>query len=78
MDLGLLCMFYALYYGVMARDFAEICTEKMAANIGYYKSEGIPERHLEQDICAGIIGISCKGFYLFFFSSLCQQTVSIS
>ena len=54
MDLGLLCMFYALYYGVMARDFAEICTEKMAANIGYYKSEGIPERHLETDICAGM------------------------
>ena len=53
MDLGLLCMFYALYYGVMARDFAEICTEKMASNIGYYKSEGIPERHLETDICAG-------------------------
>ena len=34
MDTGLMCMFYALYYGVMARDFAEICTEKMAANIG--------------------------------------------
>jgi hypothetical protein len=37
-----------------ARDFAEICTEKMAANIGYYKQEGIPERHLETDICAGL------------------------
>ena len=48
MDTGLLAMFYALYYGVMARDFAEICTEKMAANIGYYKEEGMPERHLEQ------------------------------
>ncbi len=34
MDAGLMCMFYALYYGVMARDFAEICSEKMAANIG--------------------------------------------
>ena len=53
MDLGLMCMFYALYYGVVSIDFAEICTEKMAANIGYYKSEGIPERHLERDICAG-------------------------
>jgi len=52
MDTGLLCMFYALYYGVVARDFAEICTEKMAANIGYYKQEGIPERHLETDTCA--------------------------
>lgn len=71
MDTGLICMFYALYYGVVARwpltalanlatnltnpcrDFAEICTDKMAANIGYYKQEGIPERHLETDICAG-------------------------
>merc|ERR1719370_71149 len=52
MDTGLVCMFYALYYGVVARDFAEICTEKMAANIGYYKQEGIPERHLETDTCA--------------------------
>jgi len=52
MDVGLMCMFYALYYGVMSRDLAEICTEKMAASIGYYKSEGMPERHLEHDICA--------------------------
>jgi len=52
MDTGLLAMFYALYYGVMARDFAEICTEKMAANIGYHKEEGMPERHLEHDTCA--------------------------
>ena len=51
--LGLDCVFYSLYYGIISRDFAEICTEKMAANIGYYKSEGIPERHLEKDICAG-------------------------
>ena len=27
-------MFYALYYGVMARDIAEICTEKMVSQIG--------------------------------------------
>ena len=31
MDVGILLMFYALYYGVMARDFAEICAEKMAS-----------------------------------------------
>merc|ERR1719245_1604908 len=43
---------YALYFGILSRDLGEICTEKMATNIGYYKSEGIPERHLEKDICA--------------------------
>ena len=34
MDVGLLMMFYALYYGVMSRDVAEICTEKMVSRIG--------------------------------------------
>ncbi len=34
MDVGLLLLFYALYYGVMARDFAEICAEKMASSLG--------------------------------------------
>jgi len=52
MDNGILMMFYALYYGVMARDFAEICTEKMVSRIGYYQPEGIPARHLESDMCA--------------------------
>ena len=47
-------MFYSLYYGVMSRDLAEICFEKMAASIGYYKCDkGIPDKHLEKDVCAG-------------------------
>jgi len=63
MDLGLMCIYYALYYGVVSIDFAEICTDKMAANIGYYKSEGIPERHLEKDICAvcGLVSVGQEG-----------------
>ncbi len=40
-------MFYALYYGVMARDFAEICAEKMASNLGYYRPSGIPGKQLQ-------------------------------
>ena len=40
MDNGILMMFYALYYGVMARDFAEICTEKMVSRIGVSLAEG--------------------------------------
>ena len=27
-------LFYGLYYGVMSRDFAEICSETMASTIG--------------------------------------------
>ena len=34
MDIGIMMMFYALYYGVMARDVAEIITEKMVSGIG--------------------------------------------
>lgn len=34
MDFGLLLLFYGLYYGVVSRDFAEVCTDKMASHIG--------------------------------------------
>lgn len=34
MDLGLLFVYYGLYFGVLGRDLSEICTDKMAANIG--------------------------------------------
>lgn len=34
MDVGFMCIFYGLYFGVLGRDLSEICTDKMAANIG--------------------------------------------
>lgn len=34
MDPALLFIYYGLYYGVLGRDLSEICTEKLAANIG--------------------------------------------
>ena len=34
MDFGLLLLFYGLYYGVVGRDFAEVCSDKMASHIG--------------------------------------------
>jgi hypothetical protein len=34
MSLGLTALFYGLYYGVMGRDFADICSRKMATSIG--------------------------------------------
>lgn len=30
---GGLILFYGVYYGLVARDFAEVCTDKMAAHI---------------------------------------------
>jgi hypothetical protein len=34
MDFGLLLLFYGLYFGVVARDFAEVCSDTMATHIG--------------------------------------------
>lgn len=34
MDIGLMFLYYGVYYGVLGRDIAEICADKMAANIG--------------------------------------------
>lgn len=31
---GILFMFYGVYYGVLGRDFAHICTDRMASRIG--------------------------------------------
>ena len=71
MDAGILMMFYALYYGVMARDFAEICTEKMVSRIGV--SQDVQDRSAEGvgrggarggPTCgdgAGCAGPSCAG-----------------
>ena len=42
--MGILLLFYAVYYGVMARDLAEICAEKIASGLGYYTPSGIPSR----------------------------------
>lgn len=33
-DFGILCLYYGLYYGVVGRDLAEICTDKLAAKVG--------------------------------------------
>ncbi|XP_004536133.1 RING finger protein 121 [Ceratitis capitata] len=52
MDTGLLLVFYGLYIGVLGRDISEICSEKMAVQIGYYTPQGIPTRHLDNNVCA--------------------------
>ncbi|KAK8378337.1 hypothetical protein O3P69_011078 [Scylla paramamosain] len=52
MDSGLLLIFYGLYYGVLGRDIAEVCADKMASHIGYYTPHGMPTRTLEPGVCA--------------------------
>ncbi|XP_041051055.1 RING finger protein 175 isoform X4 [Carcharodon carcharias] len=52
MDFGVILLFYGLYYGVMGRDFAEICSDYMASTIGFYNCGSMPSRNLSDDICA--------------------------
>uniref|UniRef100_A0A2P2I8B3 RING finger protein 121-like n=1 Tax=Hirondellea gigas TaxID=1518452 RepID=A0A2P2I8B3_9CRUS len=51
-DVSITLLFYGLYFGVLSRDLAEICADRMAKHIGYYKPEGMPTRTLEPGICA--------------------------
>lgn len=34
MDVGVSLLFYGLYYGVLGRDFAEMCADFMASTVG--------------------------------------------
>lgn len=43
MDVGVIMLFYGLYYGVMGRDFAEICSDYMASTIGVKRRSCIPD-----------------------------------
>ncbi|XP_077307175.1 E3 ubiquitin ligase RNF121 [Lithobates pipiens] len=38
MDFGISLLFYGLYYGVLGRDFAEMCADYMASTIGFYSA----------------------------------------
>ena len=48
MDFGLLLLFYGLYFGVVSRDFAEVCSELMASQIGVSVSF---EYYLDEYVC---------------------------
>lgn len=52
MSAGVTIIFYGLYFGVLGRDCAELCTEKMAAKIGYFSESGLPSKRLQANICS--------------------------
>ncbi|XP_044274504.1 RING finger protein 121 isoform X4 [Varanus komodoensis] len=52
MDFGISLLFYGLYYGVLERDFAEVCADYMASTIGFYSASGMPTKHLSDSVCA--------------------------
>ncbi|XP_068703457.1 E3 ubiquitin ligase Rnf121-like [Montipora foliosa] len=52
MEFGVTVLFYGLYFGVLGRDFAEMCADKIASKLGYTSKGGLPSRSLETNICA--------------------------
>ena len=43
MDFGISLLFYGLYYGVLERDFAEMCADYMASTIGVSGGRAVPQ-----------------------------------
>jgi len=48
---GIMMLGYGLYFGVLFRDWAEICTDLITSNIGYYSKDGIPRRQCRYNQC---------------------------
>jgi len=46
---GGLCLFYGLYFGVLGRDVAELCTERMASSVGISKAQ---QKYYDPSRCA--------------------------
>jgi len=42
--IGGLCLFYGFYFGVLGRDCAEMCTDRLASVMGY-TGKGIPSKN---------------------------------
>ncbi|KAJ2269120.1 hypothetical protein EV176_004716 [Coemansia sp. RSA 451] len=48
---SLITVFYGLYFGLMSRDLVTLCSDKMAATLGYASSNGLPTKHLPHTVC---------------------------
>jgi len=48
---GILFIFYGLYFGVLGRDFAEMCTDRMASVMGFTGKGNIPSKSVPSGIC---------------------------
>ena len=51
---GIRMMFYGLYYGVLGRDAAELCADRLAVSMGYGKKgseDNLPQRAIDPTKC---------------------------
>eukprot|EP01084_Bolivina_argentea_P084433 152689_1 len=51
-DIGLYMLFYGLYYGVLARDTAQLCADWISSALGFFNPSGFPRRRVPDNICA--------------------------
>ncbi|KAJ3062669.1 hypothetical protein HDU98_001467 [Podochytrium sp. JEL0797] len=49
---GVTILFYALYFGMLGRDFVDRLSDRMALNMGYHSKTGFPKKHLRPNVCA--------------------------
>eukprot|EP00160_Parvularia_atlantis_P017105 Unigene5746_Nuclearia_a/m.17559 Unigene5746_Nuclearia_a/g.17559 ORF Unigene5746_Nuclearia_a/g.17559 Unigene5746_Nuclearia_a/m.17559 type:complete len:309 (+) Unigene5746_Nuclearia_a:302-1228(+) len=57
-DVAAMLLFYGLYFGVLSRDFADMCSDRIATTLGFYSPDGIPSRGFNPSIC----GVCAKPF----------------
>lgn len=79
MDFGVSLLFYGLYYGVLGRDFAEMCADFMASTVGV--SRGAPATLILFRGCNLKCNLTVIALSLFFFSitvhPACQPSTSL-
>eukprot|EP00808_Paulinella_micropora_P002685 g61128.t1 len=44
--------FVGLYFGLLLRDFSDVCSARMASTMGYYSKDGLPSKTLQDGVCA--------------------------
>jgi RING finger protein 121 len=49
---GMTVLFLSLYFGLLSREVIEVLSEVMATKMGYYSSDGVPERATKKGVCA--------------------------
>ncbi|KAH9251214.1 hypothetical protein BASA81_010909 [Batrachochytrium salamandrivorans] len=51
-EMGVIVLFYGLYFGTLGRDFVDRLSDRMAVTMGYYSKTGFPRKHLRDHMCA--------------------------
>jgi len=49
--LGVMLLFFGLYFGILSRDCSEMCTDRMASSMGYGKKNKMPQRSYDPTVC---------------------------